>query len=321
MRNLNIVVMDGKGVVQDDLNWKAFENLGNLSVYDRTPSDKIIERAKDADVVLSNKVPFFDEQISLLKNLKYIGVLATGYNNVDLQAARARKIEVTNIPSYGSDSVAQAVFAHILNIAVQTEEHSQAVRSGAWTKCPDLCFCLKPQIEIANLKLGIFGYGEIGRRVAKIGKAFGMDVCAYSPSKKAGTSDNDVKFVSENEIFEISDVISLNCALNTQTEKIINSKTISKMKDGAWLINTGRGGLVDEEALAQALNSGKLGSAGLDVLSTEPPKANNPLLSAKNCHISPHNAWTTKSARMRLIDIAYKNLESWIEGKTKNSLI
>lgn len=321
MKNLNIVIMDGKSAVGEDLNWDDFKRLGNLTVYDRTPNDKILERAKNADAVISNKVPFFEYQISKLKKLRYIGVLATGYNNVDINFARERGIEVRNIPSYSSDSVAQSVFAHILNIATQTEAHSLAVKAGEWTKCPDLCFCLGPQTEIAGMSIGIFGYGQIGSRVARIAKGFGMKVFAHSPSRKPDTEEDGVHFVSRDEIFRASDILSLNCPLNENTEKIIDANSISKMKDGAWLINTSRGGLVDEHSLASALNSGKLGAAGLDVLSIEPPPADNPLLWAKNCHISPHNAWTTKAARKRLLEIAYKNLESWTEGKTQNSLI
>lgn len=317
---MKIVILDAYTSSLDDLNWDAFKTLGELTVYDRTPKDKIIERAKDADAVLTNKVPMFKDQLDRLPNLKYLGILATGYNNVDLEEAKRRGIPVTNIPAYGTDSVAQAVFAHILNIANMTEAHSIEVRKGAWTKSPDMAMTLGRLTELAGMKLGVIGYGAIGRRVAEIGKAFGMEVSAFSPSRTPGTSENGVSFKTRDEIFSTSDVISLNAPLNSDTRGMVNADTIKMMKDGVWIINTGRGPLIDDAALADALNSGKVGAAGLDVLSKEPPPADNPLLSAKNCHLTPHNAWMTHAARKRLIGIAFGNLKSWMDGHVQNDV-
>jgi len=320
MKTFKITVLDGFMATRDDLNWDALNAFGQVQAYPRTSPQDIVKRAFDADIVLSNKVPMFEEQLCQLPNLKYIGVLATGYNNVDLNAAKSRSITVTNIPSYGTDSVAQTVFAHILNIANKIEEHSIAVHVGAWTKSVDICFCLSALTELSGRTLGIIGYGAIGRKVAKIAKAFDMNILAYAPSKGTSGSDGIAEFASIDDIFKRSHIISLNCPLNSDTNKIINSRNIDKCMDGVWIINTGRGGLIDEPALADALKSGKVGAAGVDVLSQEPPPADNPLLSAPNCHISPHNAWTTKEARARLISIASNNIKKWIEGSPINVL-
>lgn len=313
-----IVILDGYTSTMGELDWRSFEPYGEVVAYDRTRNDKIIERAKGARVVLTNKVPMFKEQIDALENLEYIGVLATGYNNVDIAYAKSRNIVVTNIAGYGTDSVAQSVFAHILNISNRVEEHSQSVMRGDWSVCKDICYCLSPLVEIAGKTLGIVGYGVIGRKVAQIARAFSMRVVAFSPSRKVGSSDGVAEFKSLDEFFALSDIISLNCLLNDRTKEIINSANIAKMKNGTWIINTGRGGLVNERDLADALRSGKIGAAGLDVLSTEPPPPDNPLIGAPNCHITPHNAWTTCEARARLIKIAAANLAAWIDGKPQN---
>ncbi len=317
---LKIVVMDGKTAAMDDLGWSDFEKLGELVVYGNTPKDKIVERAAGADAVLTNKVPFFAEQFSALPRLRYVGVLATGYNNVDLKEAASRGVEVTNVPSYGTDSVAQEVFAHILNISNRVQTHAEAVNRGEWRD--SMCFCLTPQVELAGKSIGILGFGKIGRKVAEIASAFGMKVVAFSPSRKAGLSEGAVRFVSRDDLFETSDIISLNCLLSSETEKIINAKNLSKMRRGVWIINTGRGRLIDEEALADALKSGKVGAAGLDVLSSEPPSKGNPLIGIPNCFITPHNAWTTFEARRRLLRIAFENLSEWASGLApKNSIV
>ncbi len=313
-----ISILDGFTAVRNDLDWREFEKIAEVEAYDRTPPELVLERARNADAILTNKVLLKKEHFEKLPNLKYIGVLATGYNNVDLAAAREKNIDVTNIPSYGTDSVAQAVFAHILNIANKTEEHSVAVRNGAWSGCKDICFCLGKLSEIAGLTLGLVGYGAIGKAVAKIGAAFNMKVAAHTPRLKTGDSDEFAEYVSLDELFRRSDIISLNCPLTAETKEIVNRENIAKMKDGAWIINTGRGALVDECALADALKSGKIGAAGIDVLSSEPPPPDNPLLSAPNCHITPHNAWTTFAARKRLVRIAFDNLASWRNGRKKN---
>jgi len=318
MENRKIVILDGFTTVRDDLSWKTFEEFGKIVAYDRTRSWELIERAKDADAIITNKVYIGKEQIAQMPKLKYIGLLATGYNNIEIEPARERGIDVVNIPDYGSDSVAQAAFAHILNIAVRTEEHSQAVRRGDWSKCSDPCFCITKQTEIAGLTLGLIGYGAIAKKIAKIALGFGMKVFAYSPSSPAGETKGGVSFKTEDEIFAEADIVSLNCPLNEKTRHIVRAETIAKMKDGVWIINTGRGPLVDDDALADALRSGKVGAAGLDVLSKEPPPADNPLLSAPNCRITPHNAWTTFAARKRLLGIARDNLAAWLAGKKQN---
>lgn len=313
-----IVILDGYTTIRDDLNWQIFEQLGELGVFDRTPPELVIERAKDADVILTNKVILGRKQLQNLPKLKYVGILATGYNNIDLTIAKELNITVTNIPNYGTDSVAQCIFAHILNISNAIETHSQAVKNGAWTSSPDICFCLTKQVELANHTLGLIGYGAIGKKTAQIANAFSMNVLAYTPRLEVGSSDKFATFASLDDIFAKSDIIAMCCPLTPQTEKIINQQNIAKMKNGAWIINTGRGGLIDELALSDALKSGKIGAVGADVLSIEPPPADNPLLSAPNCNISPHNAWTTTQARQRLINIAFNNLKSWISENPIN---
>ncbi len=315
---MKLVILDGYMATREDLNWNSLSNFTQVEVFDRTPPEKIIERSIDADAVFTNKVPFFKEQIDQLPKLKYIGVLATGYNNVDLQLTRERGIVVSNIPAYGTNSVTQEVFAHILNISNRVELHSNSVHVGDWCKSPDICYCLTPQTELANRTLGIIGFGAIGQKVAQIAEAFDMQVLAYSPSKKKGDVYGKTRIASIDEIFAQSDIISLNCPLTSATEKIINSENIAKCKHGVWIINTGRGGLIDEQALATALKNGSVGYAGVDVLSVEPPVAENPLLSCSNCFITPHNAWTTQSARKRLIDTAINNFKVWVEGSPIN---
>ena len=321
MKSLKIAILDGYTSTMGQLDWRVLEKFGTVETYDRTPKDKIAERAAGAQVVLTNKVPMFAEQIDALPDLKYIGVLATGYNNVDLAAAKKRGIAVTNIAGYSTDSVAQMVFAHILNFAGKVEQHAQSVEAGDWAKSKDICYCLSPLAELANKTLGIFGYGTIGRKVAQIGAAFGMKIIAHSPSRKAGTSDALADFVERDELFGKSDIISLNCILNDTTKEIIRAENIAKCRRGAWIINTGRGGLINERDLADALESGQIGAAGLDVLSVEPPVNGNPLIGAKNCRITPHIAWTTKEARERLIQIAADNLQSWLNGGDKNRIV
>lgn len=318
MKINKIVILDAFTSVRDDLNWNAFEAVAKVDAFDRTSPDQVVERCAGAEVVLTNKVVLNSAHFEELPDLKYVGVLATGFNNVDLSAARARGIDVTNIPAYSTDSVAQAVFSHILEFANMTAKHAAAVREGQWSTSKDICFSLGRLTELAGMTLGIIGYGAIGKTVAKIARAFGMKVIAYTPRLKVGCSDIFATFASLDEVFAASDIVSLNCPLNDFTRGIINEKNIAKMKDGAWIINTGRGSLVDERALAEALRSGKIGAAGLDVLSSEPPSSANPLIGAPNCNITPHNAWTTYAARKRLLDIALDNLNSWIAGEKKN---
>jgi len=313
-----IAILDGYTAVRDDLDWSALKSLGEVSAFDRTPPELVLERSRGAQIILTNKVVLGRSHFEQLPELKYIGILATGCNNIDLAAAREFGIDVSNIPRYGTDSVAQEIFAHILNIANAVETHSEAVRGGAWTASPDICFCLTRQTELAGKTLGLVGYGAIGKKTAQIASAFSMKVLAHTPRLEIGGSDGTALYAPLDEIFSKSDIVALCCPLTPETANIINAENIRKMKDGAWIVNTGRGGLVDERALAEALKSGKIGAAGVDVLSAEPPKADNPLLSAPNCHITPHNAWTTREARARLVKIACENVASWLEGSGKN---
>lgn len=280
-----IVVLDGYTLNPGDLTWKDLESLGKCAVYDRTPPKEVVPRAKDAEIVLTNKTVLSSDTIRQLPELKYIGVLATGYNIVDIETARERGIPVTNVPAYGTRSVAQMVFAHILNLAQHVAHHAETARCGRWTSNPDFCYWDTPLIELAGLTMGIIGFGRIGQAVAKPALAFGMKVIAYdivTPSKIPGGSPEGCQFVELDDIFRISDVVSLHCPLTPQTKKIINKKRLELMKRDAFLINTSRGSLVDEHALARALNNQRIAGAGLDVLSEEPPEKNNPLLKAKN---------------------------------------
>ncbi len=318
MSNFKIVVLDGFSVSQNDLEWNALSDIGDAKIFDRSDAQNKIQRCADADAVLTNKVVFDGSDFDRLPRLKYIGVLATGYNNIDINAARSHSVAVTNIPAYSPDSVAQLVFAHILNIANSVSKISAEIHSGAWVKSPDFCFCPYPQIELAGRNMGIIGYGSIGRRVARIAAAFGMKVSVFSPSGRVGDCDGVANFKTLDEVLSSSDIISLNCVLNESTRNMVSAPSITKMKDGVWIVNAGRGQLIDESDLAGALNSGKVGAAAVDVLSQEPPTAGNPLLGARNCHITGHIAWMTRAARTRLMDIAVANLRAWRNGAPQN---
>ena len=314
---MKIVVLDGYGLNPGDLSWNGFESLGDCTVYDRTPSDMVIERAREAEIVLTNKTVLSASHLEQLPLLRYIGVLATGYNVVDIEAATLRGIIVTNIPAYSTDSVAQLVFAHLLNIASQVGLHSEAVRAGAWSACPDFCFWKTPIFEIAGKTIGIVGLGNIGNAVARIAHAFGMNVIA-STGKRQDELPEYITAVDRETLWRESDVISLHCPLTPNTKHLINTETLRMMKPTAILINTGRGPLVDEQALADALNEGRIHATATDVLSTEPPAADNPLLTARNCFITPHIAWATLEARTRLMRIAEENLKSFLNGTPVN---
>ncbi|MBS4219081.1 D-2-hydroxyacid dehydrogenase [Bacillus sp. FJAT-49711] len=315
---LNIVVLDGYTLNPGDLDWASLEGLGNVTVYDRTNTDEIISRAADAQVVLTNKTPMSRETISALPNLKYIGVLATGYNIIDTEAAKERGIIVTNVPTYSTQSVAQLVFALLLELCHRVQRHSDAVYEGEWTNSIDFSFTKSPLIELADKTIGLIGLGRIGRQTAQIAQAFGMRVIAVGSGRRTPPEVDGVEWVELEELMEKSHVVSLHCPLTPATEKLINAEKISLMKKSAFLINTSRGPLIDEQALADALNEGRIAGAALDVLSTEPPAADNPLLSASNCVITPHIAWATKEARERLMEIAVSNVQSFIEGKAVN---
>jgi len=315
---MKIVVLDGYTLNPGDLSWQDLEKIGELSVYDRTPEDKIFERIKDAEIVFTNKTPLTRDVLSVLPDLKYIGVLATGYNVVDVKAAKEFGITVTNIPTYGTDAVAQFVFALLLEICHHVYEHNNAVKKGEWSNCPDFCFWKYPLIELAGKTMGIIGLGRIGYRTAKIAQAFGLKVLAYDSYQNKDLEEENLKYVSLDELLAKSDIISLHCPLFDSTEHIINKNSIAKMKDGVILINTSRGPLVSENDLAEALKSGKVAAAAVDVVSTEPISITNPLLSAPNCIITPHIAWAPKESRTRLMNIAVSNLKSFLDGKPVN---
>lgn len=314
---MKIVMLDAYTTNPGDLSWDDFKALGDLTIYDRTPSDKIIERAKEADILITNKTPVTKEIIDSLPNLKFIALMSTGYNIVDYIYLKEKGIPVSNIPSYSTDAVAQLVMSFILELAMNVGLHSESVKNGEWSACADFCYWKSPLTELAGKTLGIFGLGKIGKAVAERAKAFGMNVVAYTP-RIHGNEPDFIKLVSPDEMLKISDIISMHCPLTPETEGVVNKDFISKMKAGAYFINTSRGTVVDEYALADALNSGKLGGAGLDVLSTEPPKKDNPLLTAKNCFITPHIAWASFETRKRLVSILFNNIQAFIDGKPQN---
>lgn len=316
---MKIVALDGYAANPGDLSWDELKALGECVIYDRTAPEEVLERAADAELVLTNKVVITAEMMAALPQLKYIGVMATGYNIVDIDAARERGIIVTNIPSYSTDSVAQMVFAHILNIAQQVQHHSEAVHQGRWTSSKDFCFWDTPLIELRGKKIGIVGLGHTGYTTARIAIGFGMEVYAYT-SKSSFQLPPEIKKMELDQLFSECDIISLHCLLTDKTRELVNAARLKLMKPTAILINTGRGQLVNEQDLADALNNGQIYAAGLDVLSQEPPKADNPLLTARNCYITPHIAWASAAARERLMGILLDNLKGYMEGKVINNV-
>jgi glycerate dehydrogenase len=318
---MKIVVLDGYTLNPGDLSWQALEALGDCMVYARTPKELVIERAAGAEVVLTNKVVLGSEQLAQLPQLRYIGVLATGYNVVDVEAARQRNITVTNVPAYSTASVAQMVFALLLELSQQVGHHARLVREGRWTASADFCFWDRPLVELDGLTLGIVGFGAIGRRVARLARAFGMEVLVHTahPDKYRETAEGrEARFVGLDDLFRTGDAISLHCPLTEETRALVDARRLELMKPTAFLLNTGRGPLVDEAALAAALNAGRIAGAGLDVLSVEPPPVGNPLLQAANCCITPHIAWATRAARQRLITTAVENLRAYLSGAPQN---
>ena len=314
-----IVVLDGSTLNPGDLDWDGLQALGQCAIHERSRAEEIVERASGAQIVLTNKTTMSRETIHALPDLKYIGVLATGFNMVDVEAARERAIPVTNIPIYGTDSVAQMAFAHLLNFTQRVYHHAETVRQGRWTQCTDFCYWDFPLIELAGLNMGIVGFGRIGRATAKLALAFGMQVLAYDVFEIQ--LEDGVRIVDLETLFRESDVISLHCPLTPDTEKVVNRERLALMKQTAFLINTSRGPLVDTEALAEALNNQQIAGAGLDVLVTEPPPRDNPLISAKNCQITPHIAWATRSARSRMMKTAVDNVAAFLAGKPQNVVI
>jgi glycerate dehydrogenase len=314
---MRIVVFDGYTLNPSDLSWAELEKLGDCRIYDRTPDDQVVARAAGAQIVLTNKTPLMWETLDRLPELKYIGVLATGYNVVDMEAAARRNIVVTNVPSYSTMSVMQAAFAHLLNLAMHVAEHARAVAAGRWSKSPDFCYWDYPLVELDGLTLGIIGFGQIGRAMGQAGLAFGMKVLAYDPVPPQNLPTG-VRMVDLDTIFRTSDAISLHCPLTDSNRHLVNADRLAQMKPTAFLINTSRGPLVDEQALADALGAGQIAGAGLDVLADEPPPVDHPLLKAKNCYITPHNAWGTKAARQRLLDEAVENIRAFLTGRKRN---
>lgn len=310
---MNITILDGYTLNPGDLSWEPLASQGKLTVYDRTRPEEIYTRASDSEIIFTNKVVLNREIIASLPKLRFIGVLATGYNVVDVEAARNRGIIVTNIPAYSTDSVAQMVFAHILNYTQQVSMHARRVKNGDWSNHADFCFWSSPQVELAGKVLGIVGFGRIGQQVARIGVAFGMKVIFHNRSVKTDVP-KIYRQTSLEEVFRESDFLSINCPLTPENHQFVDLKLLSMMKPASFLINTGRGPLINEPDLAYVLNAGKIGGAGLDVLSTEPPPENNPLLLAKNCYITPHIAWATIESRTRLMQIAAENLRKFLAG-------
>ena len=315
---MKIVVLDGYTLNPGDLSWDGLKALGDVVVYDRTPADKTIERIGDAQVVFTNKTIINKEVFDACPALKFIGVLATGYNVVDVDTARQNGILVTNIPTYGTTAVSQITIALLLEVCHHIGDHSKSVANGDWTNCPDWCYWNTPLIELAGKTLGIIGFGRIGQGTAKIAQALGMNVLAFDSYEIEALKSDTLQYVSLDELLAGSDVISLHCPLFDSTQGIVNKNNIAKMKDGVIIINTSRGPLVVEEDLAEALNSGKVYAAGLDVVSSEPIKADNPLLTAKNCIITPHIAWAPKESRARLMNIAVDNLEKFLQDAPVN---
>ncbi len=314
---MKIVVLDGYTANPGDLSWDELKALGECSIYDRTAPEEVLERAAGAEAILTNKVVMRAEHMDALPDLKYIGVLATGYNVVDTAAAKERGIVVTNIPAYSTSSVAQMVFAHILNITQQVAHYTEEVRQGRWTNSADFCFWDTPLIELKDKKIGLVGLGHTGNSTARLAIGFGMQIYAYT-SKSPFQLPPEIKKMELDELFTECDIVSLHCPLTEETRGMVNARRLELMKPSAILINTGRGPLIVEQDLADALNNGKIYAAGMDVLSDEPPHADNPLLTAKNCYITPHIAWATTAARQRLMGIMLNNLKAYLNGKPEN---
>jgi len=314
---MKIVILDGYSANPGDLSWAALENIGELTVYDRTKPQETIERAKDADIVLTNKVLLGKQEIEQLPRLRYIGVLATGYNVIDLKSASEHGIVVTNVPAYSTESVAQMVFAHLLTVTNRTEHYALKNRAGDWTASPDFCYWDTQLTELAGKTFGIVGLGNIGRRVAAIAQAFGVKVVAFT-SKRADELPAGIEKRTMDELLAESDVLSLHCPLTPDTHHLINRETLQRMKPTAILINTGRGPLVNDQDVADALKEKRLKAFCADVLTEEPPRADNPLLPCENAFFTPHIAWATEEARSRLVDIAVNNVKAFVEGKPVN---
>lgn len=314
---MNIVILDGYALNPGDLSYDCLRQFGELTVYDRTAPEELISRAIDADALLTNKVVLGEKEFAQLPRLRYIGVQATGYNVVDVEAARRHGITVTNIPAYSTASVAQMVMAHLLNIAQRVDYYAEQNRAGRWATNPDFCYWDTPLIELADKQMGIIGFGRTGSAVAHLARAFGMKVAAYTSKPQEELPEGILKMSLE-ELLRTSDVVSLHCPLTPTTHHLVNAERLALMKPTAILINTARGPIIDEQALADALNSAKVYAAGIDVLTEEPPRQGSPLLSARNCFVTPHIAWATLEARTRLLKICEENLRAFVEGSPQN---
>jgi len=315
---MKIVVIEGYSLNPGDLSWAGLEALGTLTMYDRTPQHLIVERCKDAEIVFTNKEPLGRNIMERLPKLKFIGVLATGYNCVDIAAARDLGIVVSNVPGYGTNSVVQLSFALLLELTLRVQDHSNAVRNGDWSRSPDFCFWNYPLIELSGKTMGIIGFGDIGKKVGDVASAFGMKVIGNSRTRTDQSHRSNFRWASVEELLEQSDVVSLHCPLTPDTTGLIKRDNLKRMKPSAFLLNTSRGPLIVEQDLADALNEGLIAGAGIDVLSKEPPPPDNPLLSARNCIITPHIAWATREARVRLMDIVVSNTKAYIGGSPVN---
>jgi glycerate dehydrogenase len=313
----SIVVLDGYTLNPGDLSWEPLTSLARCAIYERTAEADVVQRAAEAEIVLTNKTPLQREMLAQLPRLRFVGVLATGFNIVDVRAARERGIPVSNVPAYSTDSVAQLVFAHLLNLTHHVDHHARSVQAGRWSTARDFCYWDTPLIELKGLTMGIIGYGRIGAATTRIARAFGMEVLAHDPDR-THVQDAGVEWAALDDVFRRSDVVSLHCPLTTETEGLVNRHRLGMMKSSAFLINTSRGPLVDETALAEALAEGTLAGAGLDVLSVEPPPATNPLLTAPGCLITPHIAWATRAARERLLASAAANVRAFLQGSPIN---
>ena len=315
---MKIVVLDGYALNPGDLSWKEFEDLGHLTVYDRTSPEQLMQRAEGADAILTNKVPVREREIRQLPELKYIGVLATGYNIIDVEAASRQRIVVCNIPDYGSYSVAQLTFALLLELCHHVQRHSDSVRDGKWASSKDWCFWDYPLIELWGKTMGIIGFGNIGEKVGQMATAFGMNIVASARRPREQPHRKNFRWASVDELLEISDVVSIHCPLTPETQGLINARSLRTMQKHALLLNTSRGPIIVDHDLADALNNEVIAGAALDVLSAEPPAPDNPLFKAKNCIITPHIAWATKEARSRLMAMAVDNLRAFIKGVPSN---
>lgn len=316
-KKLKAVILDGYTENPGDLSWDCIGNLTDLTVYDRTPDELVLERAKDAEILIVNKVHLTENTISQLPNLKFVATLATGYNQIDETALRKRGIPLSNIPSYSTNAVAQMVFAYILESVNRVSEYSNCVKKGEWTACKDFCFWNRPLYELNEKTLGIIGFGKIGRRVSEIAHTFGMNVIVYTPSGKKADVPY-AEFTDMDTVLKSSDFVTVHCPLTDKTSGLINKKFIDKLKDDACLINTARGGIANETDIAAALHSGKLSCYCADVLSSEPPKKDNPLLTAPNCFITPHIAWAAYETRLRLLGILEKNIRAFLSDSPIN---